>query len=443
MMRHHVGMAFATLLGCSLFVSAVSRAQQQKAMDNVTRGRISDMLRTAHDEVQKHYYDPNFHGLDWDARYKKYAAALASIQDPGEGLRVVAAYLAGLKDSHTYFDPPSRVNRIDLGYQISLVGDSCFVTQIRPKTDAEKKLHIGDQVLSVAGYTAERKDFLDLIYMIEVLVPQRSLQLGLRSPDGSERMAAVDSIVIPERALLDYSQPDNEIYDLVRQIENEDRVMRTRYIEREDVTILKMPEFNLDMNEVEKAIGVASKHKTLILDLRGNPGGDVDTLKWMIGEVFDHDVKIGDQVGRKNTKPMIAKPHGKRFDGKLIVLVDADSASASELFARVVQLEHRGTIIGDATAGAVMEARFYPESTGADTVIPYGLNVTSSDLIMTDGKSLEKVGVTPDELILPTAADLAAGRDPVLARAAELAGIKLDPVAAGKMFPFEWMPLQR
>ena len=204
-----------------------------------------------------------------------------------------------------------------------------------------------------------------------------------------------------------------------------------------------MPEFSLAMNEVEKAIGVASKHKALILDLRGNPGGDVDTLKWMIGEVFDHDVKIGDQVGRKNTKPMIAKPHGKRFDGKLIVLVDADSASASELFARVVQLEHRGTIIGDATAGAVMEARFYPESAGTDTVIPYGLNVTSSDLIMTDGKSLEKVGVTPDELILPTAADLAAGRDPVLARAAELAGIKLDPVAAGKMFPFEWMPLQR
>jgi len=47
----------------------------------------------------------------------------------------------------------------------------------------------------------------------------------------------------------------------------------------------------------------------------------------------------------------------------------------------------------------------------------------------------------PYEVMLPTGADLAAGRDPVLAHAADLAGVKLDPVAAGKLFPFEWQPL--
>jgi C-terminal processing protease CtpA/Prc len=123
------------------------------------------------------------------------------------------------------------------------------------------------------------------------------------------------------------------------------------------------------------------------------------------------------------------------------VLVDAGSASCSELLARVIQLEHRGTVIGDNSAGAVMEARYYSETEGADSIILYGLSVTEDNLIMSDGKSLEKTGVVPDELVLPTGADLAAGRDPVLARAVELAGGKLDPVEAGKLFPFEWLPL--
>jgi C-terminal processing protease CtpA/Prc len=64
--------------------------------------------------------------------------------------------------------------------------------------------------------------------------------------------------------------------------------------------------------------------------------------------------------------------------------------------------------------------------------------VTDADIIMRDGMSLEHLGVMPDELLQPSAQDLATGRDPVLARAAQLAGLTLDPVAAGKLFPFEW-----
>jgi hypothetical protein len=57
---------------------------------------------------------------------------------------------------------------------------------------------------------------------------------------------------------------------------------------------------------------------------------------------------------------------------------------------------------------------------------------------MPDGTRLERVGVAPDELILPTPQDMGEGYDPVLARAASLAGIDLDSKKAGRLFPREW-----
>ena len=58
---------------------------------------------------------------------------------------------------------------------------------------------------------------------------------------------------------------------------------------------------------------------------------------------------------------------------------------------------------------------------------------------MPDGKSFEHVGVTPDVLVLPTAGDLAARRDPVIAKAAELAGATITPEKAGSRYPDVWL----
>ena len=277
---------------------------------------------------------------------------------------MVALFLDGLKDSHTYFLPPARMQHIDTGYGLEILGDDCFVTRIRPKTDAELKLHVGDQVLEMNGFKVNRQDFHTMAYYLWFLAPQKSYELLLRSPSG-------------------------------------------------DAMIWKVPQLLLNSDEIEKAIGKARKHTALILDLRGNPGGNFDSLTLMVGSLFDRDIKIADRVGRNAPKALIAKHAAHPCEGKLIVLVDGDSASAAEL------LEHMDV----------------------DSIFGYGIAVTDANLIMSDGKSLEKTGVVPDEELLPTGADLAAGRDPVLSRAAESVGVKLDPVEAGKMFPFEWKPI--
>jgi C-terminal processing protease CtpA/Prc len=398
------------------------------------------MLRTAYDDVKKYYYDPGLHGLDWDARFREYSAMIGRAHNMDNGLSVIAAFLYGLKDSHTYFVPPARADRFDSGYRFALVGDACFITQIRPNTDAATKLHIGDQVLQLDGFNVNRENIQDVQYFLKILTPRATEQLDVRSPAGEQRRVSVNSEIKANRQISD-STTHMDYWDTVRRIEDESHATRSRMVQHEDTAIWKLQYFNLDIDEVRRNINIARKHKTLILDLRGNPGGAIDSLKSMVSGLFDHDVKLYDRADRKESKPVIARHSGKPYQGKLIVLVDAASGSCAELLARIVQIERRGSVIGDKTAGTVMESIIYRESQGNRTRIFYGFSVTDANLIMSDGKSLEKTGVVPDEVLLPTGADLAAGRDPVLARAAELAGIKLDTIAAGKMFPYEWAPL--
>jgi len=324
-----------------------------------------------------------------------------------------------------------------------VVGDDVFITRVRPHTDAESKVHIGDQVMRYNKYRVARDDMWKISYYYRSLAPQAATQLDLRDPVGQERQAIVQSEMHVKRRVVDLtSSAGDDFWQMIREEENADHLVRQRYVESGDLMIWKMPEFFLTDHEIDHLFDIAKKHQTLILDLRGNPGGAVVTLERMLGNVFDHDVKISDRVGRKDLKPQLAKTRGGgAFTGKIIVLVDSGSASASELFARVIQLEKRGQVIGDRTSGSVMEAKVHSRSQGADTKIFYSFSVTDADLIMKDGKSLEHAGVVPDEVVLPAAQDLAEGRDPALSRAAAIAGVSIDPAAAGKLFPFEWIPL--
>jgi C-terminal processing protease CtpA/Prc len=434
--------ALIFLLSMNVFLGARSVARAQQKFDSLQMDRGRGILRDARDSVKKNYYDPTYHGLDLEALYQQYDERIKAASSFNECLRMVAAFLGSLKDSHTYLIPPDRPFRFDYGFRMQLFGDNAYITRTRPGTDAESKVHPGDQALTYENNAVNRADFGDLVYMFGGLSPRSKTQLDLRAPDGASRRVSVDTLVRQlkiERNITGTS--GNDYYQLLRESENQDHRLRQQQAVMGDAVIWKMPEFFLSDGEVDHLFDAVRNHKTLILDLRGNPGGAVTTLDRMLGNVFDHDVKIADRIGRKDLKPEVAKTVGGRaFAGQVVVIVDSASASAAELFARVIQLEHRGLVLGDRSPGSVMEAETYPFAHGLGTEIYYALSVTEADLIMQDGKSLEHFGVTPDQIVLPAPKDLAAGRDPVLARAAEVAGVKLDPEAAGKLFPFEWLP---
>lgn len=431
----------------TILIALAMLAEGQQTPSATTRldlDRARQMLRDAHDELKKHYYDTKYHGLDPEARYREYDGAISRATSIAQAFSIIASFLDGLNDSHTFFRPPSRTYRTDYGFRVQMFGDKPLIARVRPGTDAASKLRPGDEVLSWNGLAIRRDTLWKVNYLYNSLAPQRTSMLSLRDPSGATREETVEPVIHQLNKRLDISGAggDNDLWQMIREDEDFDHSVRQRWTESEGAMIWKMPEFDLRDDEVDHMFAVAHKHPALILDLRGNPGGLIVTLERMVANVFDHDVKISDRIGRKELKPQLAKSRGgSAYLGRLIVLVDSGSASAAELFARVIQLEKRGVVIGDVSSGSVMESRLYPEEQGTDTKIFYGFSVTDADLIMRDGKSLEHNGVVPDELVVPTPADVAEGRDPALARAAEIAGVKLDAIKAGKMFPFEWLRL--
>lgn len=422
-----------------LFIASPALSQ---SFSNQDRERGLTMLKTVKEDIRKNYYDPGFRGIDIDARFKLAEDKIELTKSNAEVFGIIAQALLDFNDSHTSFVPPQRSARIDYGWLMKTFGNDCYVTEVRPHSDAEAKgLKPGDLVQSIDGIRPNRMNLWVFYYLYYQLAPRPIVKMVVQSPGEQSRQLEIKPRIQTGKKIFDLTDTV-DLNRLSREEEDEDILNAHRYTEfGSELLVWKMPHFDLTRDQVDEMVDKAKKHKALILDLRGNGGGAEETLLRLIGNFSDHDVTVGDVKRRKETKPLIAKTRGGAgFKGQLVILVDSDSASASEVFARVMQLEKRGTLLGDHTAGKVMRSRSYVHQIGVDTVVIYAASVTDADIIMSDGKSLERVGVTPDETSVPTAENLRARQDPVLSRAAAMLGVKLDPVEAGKLFPFRWTP---
>lgn len=420
-----------------LFVQCPVFAQTPKDIER-DRNRGVVMLSLVKDYIKEFYYDPAYHGMDLNIRFKAAEDHIREAANLSQILGIIAQVMVELNDSHTFFIPPSRPVDVDYGWKMQMIGDSCFITVVDAGSDAETQgLNPGDEVLSLDGYRPTRASIWKMEYNYEVLRPQPGKRIVVRTPAGQQRELALKAKIEKRSKQINPEEWFNQLSK-----DQEDEKKLPRYFDLgEHAIVWKLRHFDLTESRIGEMMKRARQHTGLIIDLRGNSGGEVAALQKLLGYFFDHEVTIGEMKRRKDSKPLKAKSHGENeFKGKLAVLVDSNSASAAELFARVIQLEKRGVVIGDRSAGAVMVSNFRPGALGdmsSGNMIFYGASITIADLIMSDGKTLEHVGIIPDELVLPTASDLAAKRDPVLARAAAILGVELAPEKAGGLFPLE------
>lgn len=184
-----------------------------------------------------------------------------------------------------------------------------------------------------------------------------------------------------------------------------------------DVGILTVHRFNgetgpLARTEAEKF--VSSGVKRVVLDLRGNPGGEVTAAQALAGLWLDNQVILtqrrGDEIIQTN------KSTGRPILGdiKTVILINGGSASASEIVAGALRDYDKATLVGETTYGKGSVQAVIRLSGGSQ------LKVTESRWFTPKGKNIDKTGIEPDVKVELTADDVNNNRDPQLEKAKSL-----------------------
>jgi C-terminal processing protease CtpA/Prc len=398
--------------------------------------RAHTMLAQVRDDLRKNYYDSTFGGVDLDSRFRHVDSTLDRAGTASELFGDIAQFMFDLHDSHTEFLPPGRAANVDYGWTWTVIGDKCFVRWVRKDSDAERKgVEVGDEILSIDGIALGRQSRWLVGYVYNWLSPRPGMHLQLRKPGGS--VISLDALakVTPATRVYDFTDAlvRQQIYS---QMEQEDTARLHSWRAFGDTALVwHFSQFVYADQAIDDMMDRARASKALILDLRDNPGGAVVTILRLLGHFVDHPERVALVRHRNKTDTMTVRPVGRTpFRGNLIVLVNAGSASASEVTARFLQLDGLSTTVGDRSAGAVMTSQEFVHVVGGEKYMVYGATIAVRDMIFDDGNRLENVGVVPEFIILPTGADLIAKRDPQMTKALALTGIQMDAVQAARVY---------
>lgn len=420
LMKYSLGSRLFVFFGLALTTVASLSAQSI----GFERARAKLMLKQVSDEIEDKFYDPNLQGLEWKELTAQAEQRIEKTDSIGDMLTAIFVLVDHLKDSHTIFIPPGRAARTLYGFEAKAFGDEIRIYEIEEDgAAASAGLQLGDRILAINGYATDR-DNIDLMMLyFRVLRPVARMEISYSRGNERPRTILVEAEIKQGKRQMDLAS-GQDVYQLIRELESDRETFHYRNY-GDGIAYLQLPYFTPNKRFVKNLVKEIDSAKAIVVDLRGNPGGAVTGLEYLCGFFEAEPAVIAEMAGRKKNEPIRSKPQSPKLAVPLFILVDSQSASAAEVFARHFQRTGRGVVIGDHSSGRVTVSQFRRFEVGMEIVAFYGVSVAVARLVFPDGEELEKRGVTPDHLCLPTAEDLREERDPCRGKALALARASL------------------
>lgn len=329
----------------------------------------------------------------------------------------------GTLDPYSAFLTPNQLrdlfgqidgNFVGIGVELRIFSDRLVVTRVLPESPAQKGgVLVGDRLVSVDGYRWNEMTIEQLANRLQGLSGS-SVRVELDRENESVR-----SVTLQRERVEVPSVEDMKFIDSAQ-----------------GIAYLKLTGFQrTTRRDLENALWSLYREgmRALVIDVRGNPGGLLPASV----EAVDLFVRQGTIVSTRGRNPSEDVVYDAREPNTwrvpLIVLVDENSASASEIFAGAIHQLGRGTIVGTRSYGKGSVQSVVPLLTcGA------GLRLTTARFYSPKGEAYQDMGVSPDVLVHTAAKPLTSRVDPSTNRGTDTVATESAanaPVTAGNGEP--------
>lgn len=361
----------------------------------------AEMLRSfdeAHASYKARFYDPNFHGKDWDGLGRQYRALVESCKTREEYLyylnRMVGEVNASHSGAYARTIKAKPFSTGDLG--MTLVPETFQGPRMRLKVTSVEKdgpadkawIRAGDYVFRINGRLVRRGD-----NAYRYLQGTSGKGVALVVADNPQGQSFREVNVKPESV----TQRRSRTYKQYMQKCGQGTMMKSRG----QVAYLHIPSMDqqsLMRFQNELASPLVQRAKALIIDVRDNGGGNIHQ---QLVDILSRKPYAYMQMrsGQKIGQPRL------HWNRPIAVLINERSYSDAEVFPHAMKTLGMATIIGIQTPGAVIGTNNITLSDGTSWRIP------ASGFFNYDGTNQEHNGCKPDIKVRITPADILAGRD--------------------------------